>query len=203
MLDKMPGDLWQKFANLRALYAYQIGHPGKKMLFMGGEFGQWREWTEKRSLDWHLVEQHEEHQKLHQFVRQLNALYLEEPALYEEDNSWEGFTWLDLNDAQRSILSFIRYSKGAKAGANAEKEGLIVACNFTPVVREKYRLGVPQAGSYRERLNSDSADFGGSGLTNPNLITTSPTPWHSQPHSIEFTLPPLAVVFLKAEKGQS
>jgi 1,4-alpha-glucan branching enzyme len=198
MLDKMPGDLWQKFANLRIIYAYQTAHPGKKLLFMGGEFGQWREWSEKRSLDWHLLENHSEHQGLHRLTKTLNQFYLKEPAFYEEDNSWEGFAWLDLNDAQRSILAFVRYGKPDPE--TKEKESVFVVCNFTPVVREKYRLGVPQAGVYQEVLNSDAADFGGSNLVNPDPITSVANPWHNQPHAIEFTLPPLAVVYLKAKK---
>jgi 1,4-alpha-glucan branching enzyme len=195
MLDKMPGDVWQKFANLRALYAYQTAHPGKKLLFMGGEFGQWREWDEKRSLDWHLLEQDLEHQGLHRYVRALNKLYLNEPAFYEEDNSWAGFDWLDLNDWQRSILSFARHSR--PSGETGQKESVLVACNFTPLVRQNYRLGVPQEGTYVEVLNSDAAEFGGSNLVNSQPLVSSPTPWHNQPHSIEFTLPPLAAVYLK------
>jgi 1,4-alpha-glucan branching enzyme len=195
MLDKMPGDLWQKFANLRIIYAYQTAHPGKKLIFMGGEFGQWREWSEKRSLDWHLLEKHPEHQGLHRYVRALNQFYLNEPAFYEDDNSWNGFDWLDLSDAQRSILAFVRHSKPKKE--SEQKESVLVICNFTPVVREKYRLGVPQEGSYQEVLNSDSADFGGSDIMNAQLLQSAPTPWHNQPHSIQFTLPPLSVIYLK------
>jgi 1,4-alpha-glucan branching enzyme len=195
MLDKMPGDLWQKFANLRTIYAYQTAHPGKKLIFMGGEFGQWREWSEKRSLDWHHLEKHLEHQGLHRYVRALNQFYLNEPAFYEDDNSWNGFDWLDLSDAQRSILAFVRHSKPKKE--SEQKESVLVICNFTPVVREKYRLGVPQEGSYQEVLNSDSADFGGSDIMNAQLLQSAPTPWHNQPHSIQFTLPPLSVIYLK------
>jgi 1,4-alpha-glucan branching enzyme len=196
MLDKMPGDLWQKFANLRTLYAYQTAHPGKKLLFMGGEFGQWREWSEKWSLDWHLLENHPEHQGLHRYVMALNKFYLNERAFYEDDNSWEGFDWLDLNDWQRSILAFARHTKpDDETGA---KESVLIACNFTPIVRHNYRLGVPQDGRYQEVLNSDAAEFGGSNLINPSPLVSAPTPWHNQPHSIEFTLPPLAVVYLKA-----
>ena len=139
MLDKMPGDLWQKFANLRLLYGYQWAHPGKKLQFMGGEFGQWQEWSEARSLDWYLLEHHE-HQGLQTFVKALNRLYRSEPALYEEDNSWQGFQWLDFRDAQRSILSFVRL-------APSKSEAVLVACNFTPVVRDNYRMGVPEPGA--------------------------------------------------------
>jgi 1,4-alpha-glucan branching enzyme len=192
MLDKMPGDLWQKFANLRTLYGYQTAHPGKKMLFMGGEFGQWREWNEAVSLDWHLLDEHPNHRALMSYVQHLNRLYLSESALYERDDSWEGFDWLDLHDASRSILSFVRHS--------ASGESMIASCNFTPVVRHQYRLGVPVAGAYEEILNSDASEFGGSGLTNEDLIVSEERAWHDQPHSIEFTLPPLAIVFLRVPK---
>src|SRR5690606_24053940 len=130
-LDKMPGDLWQKFANLRLLYAYQWAHPGKKLLFMGGDIGQWQEWSEARSLDWYLLE-HQEHQGLHSFVKALNHLYTSQPALYVEDNSWEGFQWLDFRDAKRSILSFMRLAPG-------KNEAVLVGLNLTPVVRDHYR----------------------------------------------------------------
>jgi 1,4-alpha-glucan branching enzyme len=193
MLDKMPGDLWQKFANLRALYAYQVAHPGKKMLYMGGEIGQWREWSEARSLDWHLLDENQQHRDLQEFVRTLNHLYREQAALYEDDNSWDGFTWLDLHDAQRSILAFVR--RAPESG-----ESLYVACNFTPVVRAAYRLGVSDPGAYTEALNSDDARFGGSGVINAEPLASSPTPWHDQPYSIEITLPPLAVVFIEPLK---
>ncbi len=189
MLDKMPGDVWQKFANLRALYAYQTAHPGKKMLFMGGEFGQWREWSEERSLDWHLLDEDDKHVRLQEFVKRLNQTYLKEVALYEEDYSWDGFDWLDLHDAQRSILAFSRI-------APSTGETIYVACNFTPVPRENYRIGVSELGEYKEILNSDDQKFGGSGLINVN-ITASDYPWHDRPYSLEFTLPPLAVIYLK------
>ena len=190
MLDKMPGDIWQRFANLRAIYAYQIAHPGKKMLFMGGEFGQWREWTEEKSLDWHLLDQSGPHQQLQGFVRKLNHFYKAEPSLYEDDNSWEGFTWIDLHDSQRSILAFSRNVPGSS-------EQIFVVCNFTPQVRYDYRLGVPSEGSYIEVLNSDDFAYGGSGVTNPGNMEAAPTPWHNRPLSISFTVPPLGVVFIK------
>jgi 1,4-alpha-glucan branching enzyme len=192
MLDKMPGDVWRKFANLRTLYAYQAAHPGKKMLFMGSEFGQWREWTEAHSLDWHLLDGSASHYGLQQFVRRLNQLYQGEPALFEDDNSWAGFAWLDLHDAQRSILSFARH-------APRRGDTLLVACNFTPVVRQDYRLGVPRPGTYLEVLNSDSYEYGGSGIVNLEPIDSVAAPWHGQPQSITFTLPPLAAVFLKLQ----
>jgi len=190
MLDKMPGDLWRKFANWRALLAYQIAHPGKKMLFMGGEFGQWREWSEERSLDWHLLDEEPKHSQLLHFVRVLNETYLDQPALYENDYSWQGFSWIDLHDAQRSVLAFSRY-------APRSVEAVYVCCNFTPVVRQNYRLGVPQDGDYIEILNSDAEEFGGSGILNPGSIASDTKPWHEQPFSVEITLPPLAVILLK------
>lgn len=193
MLDKMPGDLWQKFANLRALYAYQIAHPGKKMLFMGGEFGQWREWTEAHSLDWHLLEENEKHRQLQGFVRRLNGLYCEQNSLYENDYTWEGFSWIDLHDAQRSVLAFSRH-------APSSGDSLFVICNFTPVVRHQYRLGVPTAGYYHEILNSDALDFGGSGIVNSPQMEATAKPSQEQPYSIELTLPPLAAIYIKKVK---
>jgi len=190
MLDKMPGDSWQKFANLRALYGYQTAHPGKKMLFMGGEFGQWAEWTEERSLDWHLLDQNGMHKQLLAYVRDLNHLYKNEPSFYVDDNSWEGFTWIDLHDSQRSVLVFSRNVPGTS-------EQIAVVCNFTPIVRYDYRLGVGLEGAYEEILNSDEFAYGGSGVTNPNPLETSPTPWHDRPFSISLTLPPLGVVYIK------
>ncbi|MEJ2747416.1 MAG: 1,4-alpha-glucan branching protein GlgB [Anaerolineae bacterium] len=190
MLDKMPGDVWQKFANLRLLYGYQWAHPGKKLLFMGGEFGQWREWSEARSLDWHLLHEDEKHRGLQRFVSDLNGFYQHTNSLYEEDNSWEGFTWLDFRDSQRSLLAFIRHTAD-------KREHVIVACNFTPMPRPNYRLGVPEAGVYEEVLNSDTAVYGGSNVVNDHPLPTEPTPWQDQPHSIYVTLPPLGVIYLK------
>ncbi len=191
MLDKMPGDIWQKFANLRLLYGYQWSHPGKKLQFMGSEFGQWREWNEAQSLDWHLLEQDEKHKGLQLLVRDLNELYQNEPALYEEDYSWEGFYWIDLMDGERSILAYGRR-------AADKNDTICVVCNFTPVVRHDYRLGVPAAGTYDEILNTDAERYGGSSVIN-NKIASEPIPWHDQPQSIFITLPPLASVYFKLE----
>jgi 1,4-alpha-glucan branching enzyme len=193
MLDKMPGDLWQRFANLRLLFGYQYGHPGKKLNFMGAEFGQWREWSEARSLDWELVETEAadgRHAKLQQYVAALNHLYKNEAALHENDDSWEGFTWIDFQNNLLSVLAFARH-------APQKGETVLVVCNFTPVVRPNYRLGVLEAGSYQEILNSDADIYGGSNVLNPEPLQTSPTAWYDQPHSIELTLPPLGAVFLK------
>jgi 1,4-alpha-glucan branching enzyme len=188
MLDKMPGDIWQKFANLRLLYGYMWSHPGKKLLFMGGEIGQWTEWSEAKSLDWHLLDQGPNHSGLQHLVRRLNELYKEETPLYEIDYSWKGFEWVDLHDSQNSILAYARQ--------NNSGETIIIVCNFTPVVREGYRLGVPEEGTYQEILNTDALEFGGSGVVN-EARDSEPTAWQSQPHSIIFTLPPLAAVYWK------
>ena len=189
MLDKMPGDEWQKRANLRALYAYMIGHPGKKLLFMGSEFGQWTEWNEAKSLDWHLLD-FTPHQQLQQFVADLNRLYLEEPALHEIDGTWKGFQWIDISDADRSIISFIR--RGTD-----EKDVIVVVCNFTPVPRLGYRIGLPQAGTYREILNTDWHYFGGSGVANSGSIVAEELSWQSCPQSAPIDIPPLGVVMFK------
>ena len=190
MVDKMPGDLWQKFANLRLLYAYQWAHPGKKLLFMGCEIGQWQEWSEERSLDWHLLEDGELHVGVQKCLTDLNHLYRNEPALYEEDNSWDGFRWVDLHDAQRSILAFARM-------APSTGETIYVVANFTPIVRSGYRLGVAEEGQYEEVMNSDSNVYGGGNVINEGVFDSQPVNWHEQVHSIEITLPPLGVVYIK------
>ena len=195
MLDKMPGDLWRKFANLRALYGYMTGHPGKKLLFMGDEFGQWAEWNEAKSLDWHLLAS-PLHQQLQKFVATLNQLYLHEPALHQVDFSWEGFQWIDLSDADQSVISFIR--RGADATAP-----VIVVCNFTPVPRIGYRVGLPLNNTpYIEIMNSDWPQFGGSGVGNPHPVRAELLPWQNCPYSAPLNLPPLGVIMLKPEPLQ-
>ncbi len=189
MLSKMPGDHWQKFANLRALYAYMYGHPGKKLLFMSCEIGQWNEWNFEKGVEWALLD-YDLHRKLRQYVAALNRLYVSEPALHKVDFSWEGFQWIDCDDAQRSVLSFIRRS------ANPN-EFIIVAANFTPVVRHDCRIGVPRSDRYCELLNSDAAIYGGSNVVNARPMAAQPGKWQGQPCSIKLTLPPLGVVFLK------
>lgn len=191
MLSKMPGDYWQKFANLRSLYAYMYGHPGKKLLFMGCEFGQWNEWNHDQELDWMLLD-FEFHRNLQRYVRDLNRLYISEPALHEMDFSWEGFQWIDLNDIDQSIVSFIRR-------ARVHNDFVIVASNFTPVVRHGYHVGVFAPGVYLELLNSDSSCYSGSNAINLDPITSEPGACQGQSHSIVLTLPPLGVVFLKLE----
>ncbi|MBI5193829.1 MAG: 1,4-alpha-glucan branching protein GlgB [Nitrospirae bacterium] len=189
ILDKMPGDFWQRFANLRALYGYMFGHPGKKLLFMGGEIGQWIEWNFNQSLDWHLL-QYEPHQKLQRFVRDINHLYRSEPSMYEVDFDYTGFEWIDFHDADNCILSFLRRGKNPD-------DILIFVCNFTPVPRESYRLGVPKPGFYREVLNSDSEIYGGSNMGNSGGVNAVSLSWQGRPYCVEMTLPPLAVVILK------
>ncbi len=189
LLDKMPGDDWQRFANLRALYGHMWGHPGKKMLFMGGEFGQWWEWNHDDSLQWHLLD-YAPHRGLQRYVADLNRLYQAEPALYEVDFEWQGFQWIDLHDSDHSTLTSLRYSKD-------QADCLVCACNFTPVPREKYRMGVPRGGAYRELLNSDSEIYGGSNMGNGGQVQADPIPWHDQPFSLLVTLPPLSVIFFK------
>ncbi|MCO5183188.1 MAG: 1,4-alpha-glucan branching protein GlgB [Anaerolineae bacterium] len=190
MLDKMPGDVWQKFANLRALFGYQYSHPGKKLMFMGMEFGQWREWTEEYSLDWHLVQPGSHHAQLQQYVKELSHLYKEDPALHSDDLTWAGFEWLEVHDSAHSILAYVRRSK-------IDDNAVVVVCNFTPVVREGYRLGVPYSGDYMEVLSSDDTRFGGSGVVNEGALPADDKPWRGQDYSIRLTLPPLGVTFLK------
>ena len=199
MLGKMPGDDWRHFANLRALYGYMYGHPGKKLLFMGGEFGQYHEWNFEGQLDWHLLD-FPIHRRLQHFVRDLNHLYQAEPALHEVDFSWEGFQWIDLHDVDQSALSFLRR---AKAEDPAAAESIVVAANFTPVPREGYRVGVPAPGFYRELLNSDSNAYGGSNMGNKGGLPADAIPWQGQPYSILITLPPLAVVYFKPDGSAS
>jgi 1,4-alpha-glucan branching enzyme len=194
MLTKMPGDDWQRFANLRALYSYMYTHPGKKLLFMGGEFGQWHEWDHDHSLDWHLAEW-DPHRQLQRFVADLNRLYRQEPAMHEVDFSWKGFDWINFRDVDKSIIAFERR-------ANDVNDRLIVVCNFTPVPREGYRVGVPLAGDYREVLNSDSNLYGGSNVGNQGLTPSDPVPWDGRQNSILITLPPLGVVIFKAPQPE-
>jgi 1,4-alpha-glucan branching enzyme len=184
MLNKMPGDDWQKFANFRALLVLMFAHPGKKLLFMGMEFGQWAEWKSAYGLDWHLT-QYDRHWKLQHFLRDLNRLYREFPALHEVDFSWEGFTWIDLHDSENSVLSFFRNGR-------APGERVVCVINLTPVPREAYRLGVPGGGDWVEVLNSDSEYYGGGNLGNAGRVPAEPLPWMGQAQSIRITLPPLS-----------
>jgi 1,4-alpha-glucan branching enzyme len=194
LLGKMPGDTWQKFANLRALYGYMYGQPGKKLLFMGGEFGQWREWNHDDSLDWHLLE-NPPHAGLSRWVEELNALYRREPALHELDFDPAGFEWVDCNDAEQSVLTFLR--KGRSTG-----DIMLVVCNFTPVPRHNYRVGVPRGGFWREVLNSDAPEYGGSGQGNIGGATAAPISAHGRLHTLTVVVPPLATVFFRSGAEQ-
>lgn len=190
MIGKMPGDVWQSFANLRLSYGFMMGHPGKKLLFMGGEFAQYSEWSEARSLDWHLL-QYADHQEMQAYVKELNHLYAEEPAFWAEDFDPNGFQWIECDDAESSIVSFVRRSK--------EKE-LIFLCNFTPVVHRGFSLGVPQEGVYHERLNSDAARFGGSDVINAVPLQSKAEPAGRCPFRVELDVPPLGMVILEREQ---
>lgn len=189
LLEKMPGDDWQRFANLRALLGYMYGHPGKKMLFMGAEFGQWQEWNHDASLQWHLLK-YAPHQALHRYVRDLNRLYQSQPALHEVDFEWTGFQWIDFSDADQSVVAFLRRAKNTN-------DFILLIYNLTPVPRFNYRVGVPQSGFYRELLNSDAALYGGSNIGNGGGVQAEPLPCHGFSHSVALTLPPLSGVWLK------
>ena len=191
LLSKMPGDTWQKFANLRLLLGYMYGQPGKKLLFMGGEFGQWREWNHDESLEWHLLD-YAPHAGLQRWVENLNHLYRSEPSLHELDFSSAGFEWVDCNDSDQNVISFLR--KG-RAGDDI----VLVACNFTPITRFNYKVGVPRGGFWKELLNGDAKEYGGSGHGNLGGIEAVPVSFHGRPYSLDMTLPPLATVFFKSE----
>lgn len=189
LLNKMPGDEWQKFANLRLLYGYMFAHPGTKLLFMGGEFGQSSEWNFSQSLDWHLL-QYDPHKKLSTYVKELNKFYKQYPALYEKAFSPDGFEWINFGDSQNSVISFIR--KG-----HDEENDLIIVCNFTTVPREKYRIGMPKAGTLSQVFNSDFKKYFGSGVSNSRKIKIEEKAWDNRNYSVEITLPPLAMIAFK------
>ncbi len=193
MLRKMPGDDWQKFANLRALYGYMYGHPGKKLLFMGNDFGQWDEWSESHSLDWHLRD-YPQHAGLQRFVADVNRVYREQAALHTVDFNWQGFEWLQARDNENSVFAFLRRSEDPN-------DCVVVVSNFTPVPRQGYRVGVPFAGGWREILNSDSAYYGGSNVGNAGLVIADDRPWGNQPNSMSLAVPPLGTIYLKREAG--
>jgi 1,4-alpha-glucan branching enzyme len=188
LLEKMPGDDWQKFANLRLLYAYQWAQPGKKLLFQGGEFGQRREWSHEQSLDWHLLRESPLHGQLQLLVGELNRLYREEPALHQRDNEPTGFEWIIADDAADSVYAFARLGRG---GARP----IVAIFNCTPVPRFNYRLGVPREGIWTELLNTDSAGYGGSDHGNFGAVDATPVPAHQRPFSLNLTLPPLGALF--------
>jgi 1,4-alpha-glucan branching enzyme len=189
LIGRMPGDEWQRFANLRLLLGYMWAHPGKKLLFMGGEFGQYREWDHESSLDWHLLEQ-PLHAGLQKWMSDLNRTYRDQPALYSVDFRGEGFQWLDRSNHDESVLSFMRWDA-------ARRRPVVVICNFTPVPRQNIRCGVPLPGRWREVLNSDSKHYGGSGHGNLGSVEAAPFSAHDQFHSLHLTLPPLAIVMLE------
>ncbi len=189
LIGKMPGDRWQRFANLRAYFGFMFGHPGKKLLFMGGEFAQEREWSHDRSLDWHLLND-PAHRGVQRLIRDLNHAYRELPALHEVDFDSAGFEWVVADDAGQSVIAFLR------RGHDPHRPVLVV-CNFTPVPRHGYLLGVPQPGFWHERINTDSQHYGGGNLGNGGGAMTSPKPRHGQPHSLSLTLPPLATLILE------
>jgi 1,4-alpha-glucan branching enzyme len=194
LLGKMPGDDWQKFANLRLLLGYMYAQPGKKLLFMGAELGQWREWHHDESLDWHLLE-YQRHTEIKKWLEDLNQLYRSEPALYELDCEPAGFEWIDGSDVNHSIISFIRKGK-------TEGDGVIIVCNFTPMTHFNYKVGAPLEGLWTELLNSDAEQYGGSGQGHPDGVEAAPLPWHGRPYSLNITVPPLATVFFKGNGRQ-
>jgi 1,4-alpha-glucan branching enzyme len=191
LLAKMPGDDWQKFANLRLLFGLMYAQPAKKMLFMGGEFGQWNEWNHDASLDWHLADE-PRHAGLQRWVRDLNTVYRAQAALYQRDCDGAGFEWIDCNDSEQSTLCWLR--KGKSPG-----DIVLAACNFTPVPRRNFRIGVPRGGAWEELLNSDAPLYGGSGQGNLGAITAAPVPWHGRHYLLNVTLPPLGMVLLKPQ----
>jgi len=194
LIAKMPGDDWQRFANLRLLYAFMWAYPGKKLLFMGGEFGQSDEWSHDRSLDWHLLGMGPYHRGLQRLVGDLNRLYRAEPSLHQQDCEPQGFAWMDCSDAEQSVVAFARFARDRACPT-------VCVCNFTPVPRHGYRVGVPVHGLYREVLNSDSSFYGGSNVGNGGAVHSDPIPWHGQPHSLLLTLPPLGAAWLTRVEG--
>ena len=193
LISKMPGDYWQQFAGLRAFFGYWMAHPGKKLLFMGGEFGQFIEWNFDDSLDWHLVEGYPMHTKMAAYSKALNKFYLDTKPLWQVDFEWEGFRWIDCNDTSNSIVALLRY-------AEDREEFIIAVANFTPEVRYDYRIGVPRPGKYREVFNSDREEFGGSHVVNEGELMSEEQPYHGFESSLVFKVPPLATVFFRLEE---
>jgi 1,4-alpha-glucan branching enzyme len=192
IIARMPGDDWQRFANLRLMYTYMYMHPGTKLLFMGNEFGQTSEWNHEKSLDWHLLE-FKQHKGIQQLIIDLNALYKNQKALFQYAFEERGFSWVDYEDRENSIISFLRK-------ADKSTETLLVVCNFTPTPQHNYRIGVPHRGVWRELFNSDKSDYGGSGVANKGNINTMPVKYHGHDYSISLTLPPLAVTVFELVK---
>ncbi|GAB4229917.1 MAG: 1,4-alpha-glucan branching enzyme [Elainellaceae cyanobacterium] len=196
MIGKMPGDEWQKYANLRALYTYMFTHPGKKTLFMSMEFGQWSEWNVWGDLEWHLL-QYEPHQQLKYFMSRLNDLYKSQPALYTQDFSYDGFEWIDCNDNRHSVVSFMRKAK------EDSEDYVVIVCNFTPQPHSHYRVGVPEAGFYTELFNSDAREYGGSNMGNLGGKWAEEWSFHNRPYSLDLCLPPLGVLILKLDRAKT
>jgi 1,4-alpha-glucan branching enzyme len=192
LAGKMPGDDWQKLANLRLLLGYMWSQPGKKLLFMGGEFAQWREWNHEESLDWHLLEE-ASHAGVQRWVADLNRLYLEDPSMHQLDCDPAGFEWVDASDSEASVLTYLRKDRNGRP--------VLAVCNFTPVPRDEYKVGVPEGGYWRELLNSDAPVYGGSGIGNLGGVHASPEMVHGRPWSLRLALPPLGVVLLRPEGG--
>ena len=189
LLNKMPGNEWQKFANLRVMYGYMWAYAGKKLLFMGNEFAQWQEWNHDAGLDWAALKG-ERHRGVQRLVRDLNRVYRDRAPLHEVDFNWTGFSWIEANDADNSVFSFVRYARD-------REDFIVVVCNFTPVVRSNYRIGVPRAAGYTELINSDLEIYGSGGVKNPEHIELIAEAWHNQEYSIALTLPPLAALILQ------
>jgi 1,4-alpha-glucan branching enzyme len=189
LIGKMPGDEWQRSANLRLLFGYMYGHPGKKLLFMGGEFGQWKEWNHDESLEWYVL-QYPSHHGIRRWVKDLNHFYKTEPAMYELDFSIDGFEWIDSHDWEQSIISFVRKCKNTD-------EIILVVCNFTSIPRYNYKVGIPRGGFWREVLNSDAEIYGGSGCGNSGGVEATSIPAQGRLNSLSLTLPPLGVLFFK------
>jgi 1,4-alpha-glucan branching enzyme len=195
LLERMPGDLWQKFANLRLLFGYMYGQSGKKLLFMGGDFGQWNEWYHEANLDWHLLK-HPAHAGIARWVADLNQLYRSEPAMHVLDSDGGGFEWIDANDSEQSVLTFLRKGKQSD-------DLMLIACNLTPIVRQDYRVGIPSDGEWQEVLNSDAATYGGSGQGNLGGVMAEAIPSHGRPWSLNLRLPPLSAVFFKRSRPRA
>jgi 1,4-alpha-glucan branching enzyme len=189
LLSKMPGDYSEKFANLRLLYGYMYAQPGKKLLFMGDEFGQWNEWNFDKSLDWNLLD-YDSHRQMRRFLQDLNWVYRSQPAMYEMDFNPAGFEWIDFHDWAASLICFLRRARDPH-------DFVVFACNFTPVARIDYRMGVPEEGYYRELLNSNSEIYGGNNIGNSGGVNAEQIPWHDRPYSVKLTLPPLSITVLK------
>jgi 1,4-alpha-glucan branching enzyme len=195
LVDKMPGDYWRKFANLRLLFSYMYAHPGKKLLFMGAEFGQFIEWNYKQSLDWLLLD-YDKHQLTQDFMQELNQVYLKEKALWELDHEDQGFRWIEADDNEQSVISFIRSSENGS-------QKLIILLNFTPNPRDNYRIGVPGPGNYELILNSDQKVFGGSNYETAARVKAEAKPFHGFDYSISINLPPLAGIYLKYKPAKT